>query len=94
MVKLLLTIMLPDYQIVVERKNGNTEYYKIGNIQTNASQTKSGVIDAFVDSIIKGVKPEVSGEEGFEALSIIVACLESNNSKTLVKVRHYKEVED
>lgn len=79
----------PDCQVIVEKKNGNEIHYKTGKIQTNDNQTKSGVIDAFVQSILKGVKPDISGEEGFEALSIVMACIESNEKKTFVKVKHY-----
>jgi predicted dehydrogenase len=79
----------PDYELVVEKKNSNEIYYKTGKMQTNGNQTNSGVIDAFVQSLVTGIKPEISGEEGFEALSIVIACLESNEKKSFVKVKHY-----
>ncbi len=67
----------PEFPIEITKKNREKAYYKVGNIQTNESQTKSGVIDMFVDSILSGKEPEISGDEGFAALRIVLACLES-----------------
>ena len=59
-------------------KDGTTRNIPAGGIQTNSNQTKSGVIDMFIDSIEKGIKPEISGEEGLAALRIVAACFESS----------------
>jgi UDP-N-acetylglucosamine 3-dehydrogenase len=72
----------PDYNIIIEKKNGEKVLYKLD------SNTNSGIIDAFVRSVVSGVKPEISGEEGCEALNIILACQESFEKKSFAKVRH------
>lgn len=72
----------PDYQVIIEKKNGEKVFYKLEN------NTNSGIIDAFVDSVSRGVKPEISGQEGYEALNIVLACQESFEKKAFIKVRH------
>jgi predicted dehydrogenase len=68
----------PDFPLEIVKKDGEKVYYKIGGIQTNTSQTKSGIIDQFIASIEAGTPPEISGEEGLAALRIIFACFESS----------------
>ena len=53
-------------QVIVELRDGSVERYQVGEIATNEKQTKSGVIDAFVDSILNGTASPVPGEEGRE----------------------------
>ena len=79
----------PEYQIIIEKKDGERIYYKTGNSAIDRSQISSRIIDAFVQSIISGIKPEISGEVGLEALSIILACMESHERKAFVKVKHF-----
>ncbi len=67
----------PEYPIEVTKKNREKVLYKMGRIQTNESQSKSGVIDMFLDSINNGIEPEINGDEGLAALRIVLACLES-----------------
>jgi UDP-N-acetylglucosamine 3-dehydrogenase len=76
----------PDFPIVVTKKNREQIFYKVGKIQTNESQSKSGVVDMFVDSLNTDTKPEISGEEGLEALKIIIACMESSEKGTSVVI--------
>jgi predicted dehydrogenase len=64
--------------LFITMKDGKTEDIEAGTIQTNSNQTKSGVIDMFVDSIQKGVEPEISGEEALAAIKIVAACFESS----------------
>jgi predicted dehydrogenase len=76
----------PDFPIEITYKNREKAFYKVGRIQTNESQSKSGVIDMFIDSIVNNVQPEISGEEGLAALKIILACMKSAETGTSVKV--------
>lgn len=76
----------PVDQVIVELRNGSVEKYQVGAIATNERQTASGVIDGFVDSILTGTKPAISGEEGKKSLEVILAALESQASKTIVKL--------
>lgn len=67
----------PEFPIEIIKKNREKVFYRTGRIQTNEDQTKSGVIDMFVDGINSGKEPEINGEEGLAALRIVLACLES-----------------
>jgi predicted dehydrogenase len=68
----------PDYQIIISKLNGEQIFYKIGKIQTNDCQSNSGVIDAFIRSILNNEPPLISGEDGYKGLQIILAALESS----------------
>ena len=53
----------PAHSIVVELKGGEKICYDLDKIQTNDNQTKSGVIDLFMDCLVHNTPPEISGEE-------------------------------
>jgi predicted dehydrogenase len=78
----------PDYDIVVEMNNGENIYYKSGGISTNTNQMNSGVIDAFIECILKNKAPLISGEEGYKALAAVEACIRSSKESTWVKVEN------
>ncbi|MCT2535431.1 Gfo/Idh/MocA family oxidoreductase [Aquibacillus koreensis] len=61
----------PTYQLVVEHKNGEVVKYELEAIQTNDNQTNTGVIDAFVESIIHDKEPIVTGKDAVTALKVI-----------------------
>lgn len=67
----------PVYSIRIEKRNGERTDYKVDAIQTNDNQTKSGVIDAFVESVLSGTPSPVTGEDGLKALQIVLAAIES-----------------
>jgi len=76
----------PQFQVQVTYRNGEKEFYAVGEIATNEKQVTSHVSEKFVESIVNNRPPEISGEEGYKALKIILACLESNKSGQVVKV--------
>lgn len=71
----------PQYPVEVIYNNKNKIYYEMDSIQTNeeVQQKSSGVIDAFVESILNNAKPPVSGEEALESMKIVFACMKSND---------------
>ena len=73
----------PVYPITIQKKNGDKIFVKIKNTLNN-----SGVIDSFINSCINGSKPVVTGEDGYESLSVVLACMESSEKKSHVKVNH------
>lgn len=75
-----------NYSIQIITKDGETILYDIDKIQTNDSQTKSGIIDAFVDAVVKHHEPEVSGSDVLHAMKAIFASLESAKCKKTVTV--------
>lgn len=78
------------YPVVVNLESGESQLFQTGRIQTNEAggQSDSGVINAFVGSLVNNTPPEISGEEGRRALGIILACLESAETKKHVAVTY------
>lgn len=76
----------PDDQVIVELRDGTIERYKVGAIATNTKQVASGVIDAFVDSIVDKKPPMISGEEGMKSLKVILAAFDSQDTGTTIKL--------
>ncbi|MBT2285848.1 Gfo/Idh/MocA family oxidoreductase [Paenibacillus polymyxa] len=73
-------------EVIVELTNGTVETYKVGAMATNEKQVPSGVIDAFVESIVTQTPPEISGEEGLRSLQVILAAFESEKTGQIVKL--------
>ncbi|MDR3259940.1 MAG: Gfo/Idh/MocA family oxidoreductase [Fusobacteriaceae bacterium] len=67
----------PKYQVIVIHNDGNIEKYETDAIQTNDNQTKSGVIDAFIETIIDNKPSPVSAFDGLQSIKIIDAIMES-----------------
>lgn len=61
----------PTNQLMVEKKDGEVIKYELEAIQTNESQTKSGVIDAFIDCIMHDKEPPVTGQQAVASLRVI-----------------------
>lgn len=76
----------PFHSIIVELKNGEKIWYDIDKIQTNDNQTKSGVIDLFMESLVTNTPPEISGEEALSAMRAVFAAVESAKTGMSVKV--------
>ena len=70
----------PKYSIKVELNNGEKIYYEIEGIQTNENQTKSGVIDLFIESILEDKETELSGKNALNSMRAIFASIESSNT--------------
>lgn len=79
----------PTNSLVVQYANGEVVKYELGKIQSNdeGGQNNSHVIEKFVESILQDQEPPVSGEEGMKSLEVILAALQSNETKQIVKVR-------
>ena len=76
----------PNYSMVVESRDGQRTFYEIDQIQTNDHQTKSGVIDLFMDALINGTQPEISGEDALCAMKAVFAAMESAKTGKTVTV--------
>ena len=61
----------PQAQLLVEMRNGGVVRYELDPIQTNDNQTNTGVIDAFIDSIIHDKEPLVTGIDALRSLKVI-----------------------
>lgn len=76
----------PEWGVIVTYANGDVERHKVGEMATNIKQVSSGVMDAFVEAIKNNRKPEISGEEGYKALQIILACMEACRENKVVTI--------
>lgn len=65
----------PVSQVIVETKAGEVIKYELEQIQTNDNQTKTGVMDNFVDAIINNKKPLVTGKDAISSLKVIESIL-------------------
>ncbi len=76
----------PAHSIVVIKKNGERYLYDVDAIQTNDNQTKSGVIDLWMDCLRQNNAPEISGEEALYAMRAVFAAVESSRLGKSVSV--------
>jgi UDP-N-acetylglucosamine 3-dehydrogenase len=79
----------PINSLVVQYSNGEVVKYELGKIQSNEAggQNNTHVIENFVNAILLDEAPAVPGEEGMKSLEVILAALESNDTKQIVQVR-------
>lgn len=76
----------PSYSVQVIGADGEKVYYELDRIQTNDNQTKSGVIDLFVESLVKDTPPEISGESVLSAMKAVFGSIESSETGRRVRV--------
>lgn len=78
----------PKYSLIVQYTNGEIVKYELGAIQTNeeGGQHTSHVINHFVAAIMNDTEVPVSGEDGLKSLEVVLAALQSSESKTIVRV--------
>jgi UDP-N-acetylglucosamine 3-dehydrogenase len=78
----------PNYSLIALYSTGEVVQYQLGKIQSNdeGGQQNSHVVEKFVDCVINDEEPPVSGEEGMKSLSVILAALESHDSKRITEV--------
>ena len=58
----------------------------VDQIQTNDKQTKSGVIDAFMDCIVHGKEAQLSGKSVLSAMEAVFASIESAKTGKTIKI--------
>lgn len=76
----------PVYSVQLFAADGEKVLYEIDQIQTNDNQTKSGIIDMFVESLVEGREPEISGESVLSAMRAVFGSIESSETGKAVKV--------
>lgn len=72
----------PRYSLILERTGEPKQYFELDKMtsneeQTSGARTSTGVIDAFVQSIVSNTPPAISGEEAIKAMRVIFAAEES-----------------
>ena len=76
----------PAHSIVVKLDDGTEKVYDVEQIQTNDNQTRSGVIDLWMNCLETNTPPEISGEEALYAMRAVFASLESAKAGTAVDI--------
>lgn len=80
----------PAHSIVVKLADGEEQTYDVEQIQTNDNQTKSGVIDLWVDCLKNNTPPEISGESALYAMRAVFASIESSQTGRTVEIEANK----
>ena len=80
----------PAHSIVVKLADGREQVYDVEQIQTNDNQTKSGVIDLWVDCLKNNRAPEISGESALCAMRAVFASIESSRTGKAVEIEANK----
>lgn len=78
----------PEYSLEVILKAGEKVYYDLESIQTNEQQTKSGVIDEFIESILEDRETVLSGEKALATMGVVFASMESSRTGKTVTVKN------
>ena len=72
--------------IVIRRNDGSVTEYEVGQIQTNANQTKSGIIDSFIDCLENDTEPSISGSDVLAAMKAVFASIKSSEEGVRVTI--------
>lgn len=76
----------PLHTIVITGADGSRREYDVEAIQTNDSQTSSGIIDLFIDCLEKKTAPEISGASVLQAMRAVFGSIESSEKGCTVAV--------
>ena len=71
---------------MVDLPDGTQKFYDVDTIQTNDNQTKSGIIDLWMESLVEGKEPEISGESALAAMRAVFASIRSSETGMAVEV--------
>jgi predicted dehydrogenase len=77
----------PRFSIQLFSKEGEKTYFEVDKIQTNDDQTCTGVIDAFIQSVITKQSGELAAEKVLESMKVIFASIESSQTGKTVQIK-------
>ena len=80
----------PAHSIVLKKVGGEVEYFDVEQIQTNDNQTKSGIIDTWVECVKTGKEPEINGDSVLSAMRAVFASIESSNTGKTIEINENK----
>ena len=80
----------PAISIKVILNDGSKISYDVETIQTNDNQTKSGVIDLWMECLVNGQAPEISGESALAAMRAVFASIESSETGKSMEIPENK----
>ncbi|MDA3846258.1 MAG: Gfo/Idh/MocA family oxidoreductase [Vallitaleaceae bacterium] len=70
----------PTYSLEIIYSDNTKVHYELDKIQTNVDdiQTSSGVIDMFIDGVVRDEKTVLDGAIALESMKVVFACLKSS----------------
>ncbi len=80
----------PAHSIVLKKPGCEAEYFDVEQIQTNDNQTKSGIIDAWLDCVKAGAEPEINGDSVLSAMRAVFASILSSETGKTVEIPENK----
>ena len=82
-----------EYSLILEGKDGRTNFFSTGEMLTNADQTigtgknnHSGVIDEFVDCCLTGKDCRCTAEDALKAMRVVFAAMASSQIGRMVTI--------
>jgi predicted dehydrogenase len=76
------------FGVIVNHSDGKVEQIVTGAIATNKRQVPSGMMEMFLDAIVRRKKPLIDGNEGYRSLDVILSAMEAARSGRTVRIRH------
>ena len=78
----------PVYSMKIVYSDGTKVNYELDKIQTNDDDTQvnSGVIDTFIEGILKDKKTTIDADEAIESMKLVFACIDSAEKGCTVKL--------
>ena len=76
----------PAHTLVLIHRDGTVENYDVDQIQTNDNQTKSGIIDLFVDCLNDPSREGIGAESVLPAMRAVFASIESSETGRAMRV--------
>ena len=76
----------PKHSISVILADGSKIMYDVEQIQTNDNQTKSGIIDLWINCLTTNTPPEISGESALYAMRAVFASIRSSELGQTVEI--------
>ena len=76
----------PAHSIVLKKKGEAPKYFDVEQIQTNDNQTKSGIIDLWVDCLMENKESPISGKSVLSAMRAVFASMESSETGKAVDI--------
>ena len=73
------------HTLILEPKGGKAEFFDVDEIQTNENQTRSGVIDLFVQAVNDPAVEGISGASVLPAMRAVFASIESSDTGKAVR---------
>lgn len=77
----------PDYSMKACMRDGSTIIFQMDHIQTNDNQTSTGIIDGFIDSLVKDERPPIDAEDVLPAMRAVFAAMESQKTGKRIVIK-------